>query len=74
MSFNGPALSFDDEGSILFDGEKFIVNNPSKVPDNFNSGRQAGSWTAGRSSGSAAESADFNIRAAAGHLSSFRQA
>ena len=38
MSFNGPALSFDDEGSILFDGEKFIVNNPSKVPDNFDSG------------------------------------
>ena len=38
MSFNGPALSFDDEGSILFDGEKFIVNNPSKVPANFNSG------------------------------------
>ena len=38
MSFNGPALSFDDEGSILFDGEKFIVNDPSKVPDNFNPG------------------------------------
>ena len=29
MSFNGPALSFDDEGSILFDGEKFIVNVPA---------------------------------------------
>ena len=28
MSFNGPALSFDDEGSILFDGENIIVNVP----------------------------------------------
>ena len=28
MSFNGPALSFDDEGSILFDGEKIIVTVP----------------------------------------------
>ena len=29
MSFRGPALSIDDEGSILFDGEKFIVNVPA---------------------------------------------
>ena len=29
MSFDGPALSFDDEGSILFDGEKIIVNVPA---------------------------------------------
>jgi len=28
MSFDGPALSFDDEGSILFDGEKIIVTVP----------------------------------------------
>lgn len=28
MSFDGPALSIDDEGSILFDGEKIIVNVP----------------------------------------------
>ena len=28
MSFNGPALSFDDEGSILFDGENIIVTVP----------------------------------------------
>lgn len=43
MSFDGPALSIDDEGSILFDGEKFIVNVPAdddlldhfNPPDNF---------------------------------------
>ncbi len=29
MSFDGPALSIDDEGSILFDGEKIIVNVPA---------------------------------------------
>ena len=34
MSFTG--LSSDEEGSIIYDGEKFIVTNPSKVPDNFN--------------------------------------
>ena len=28
MTFDGPALSFDDEGSILFDGEKIIVTVP----------------------------------------------
>ena len=28
MSFDGPALSFDDEGSILFDGENIIVTVP----------------------------------------------
>lgn len=28
MSLDGPALSFDDEGSILFDGEKIIVTVP----------------------------------------------
>ncbi len=28
MGFDGPALSFDDEGSILFDGEKIIVTVP----------------------------------------------
>lgn len=28
MSFDGPALSIDDEGSILFDGEKIIVTVP----------------------------------------------
>ena len=28
MSFDGPALSFDDEGSIHFDGEKIIVTVP----------------------------------------------
>ena len=34
MSFTG--FSSDEEGSIIYDGEKFIVTNPSKVPDNFN--------------------------------------
>ncbi len=36
MPFRG--LSIDDEGSIIFDGKRFIVNNPSKVPDNFDPG------------------------------------
>lgn len=36
MAFRG--FSSDEEGSIVFDGEKFIVNNPSKVPDNFDPG------------------------------------
>ena len=36
MPFRG--ISIDDEGSIIYDGEKFIVNNLSKVPDDFNPG------------------------------------
>ena len=36
MSFTG--FSSDDEGSIVYDGKKFIVNNPNKVPDDFNPG------------------------------------
>jgi len=28
----------DDEGSIIYDGEKFVVNHPGKVPDNFDPG------------------------------------
>ena len=36
MSFTG--FSSDQEGSIIYDGEKFIINNPSKAPENFNPG------------------------------------
>ena len=36
MSFTG--FSSDEEGSIVFDGKKFIVNNPKKVPENFGPG------------------------------------
>ena len=36
MSFTG--FSSDQEGSIVYDGEKFIINNPEKVPENFDSG------------------------------------
>ena len=36
MSFTG--LSSDEQGSIIYDGEKFIINNPSKVYDNFDPG------------------------------------
>ena len=36
MAFTG--FPSDEEASIVYDGEKFIVNNPSKVPDNFNPG------------------------------------
>ncbi len=38
MPFRG--ISIDDEGSIIYDGEKFIVNNLSKVPDDFNPGNK----------------------------------
>ena len=42
MSFNGPALSIDDEGSILFDGEKFIVTVPAddELLEHFNPGER----------------------------------
>ena len=36
MSFAG--FSSDEEGTIVNDGENFIVNNPGKVPENFNPG------------------------------------
>ncbi|MCY4071249.1 MAG: hypothetical protein OXG60_08110 [Chloroflexi bacterium] len=36
MSFTG--FSSDQEGSIVYDGEKFIINNPEKVPENFDPG------------------------------------
>ncbi len=36
MSFTG--FSSDDEGSIVYDGKKFIVTNPRQVPDDFNPG------------------------------------
>ncbi len=36
MQFTG--IAPDEEGSIIFDGEKFIVRNPSKIPANFNPG------------------------------------
>jgi len=36
MPFRG--ISIDDEGSIIYDGEKFVVNHPSRVPDNFDPG------------------------------------
>lgn len=36
MTFTG--FSSDQEGSIVYDGEKFIINNPDKVPENFDSG------------------------------------
>jgi len=36
MPFRG--ISIDDEGSIIYDGKKFIVNNPSKVSDDFDPG------------------------------------
>jgi len=36
MPFRG--ISMDDEGSIIYDGEKFVVNHPGKVPDNFDPG------------------------------------
>ena len=36
MAFTG--FSSDEEGTIVYDGEKFIVTNPSKVPANFDSG------------------------------------
>ena len=36
MAFTG--FSSDEEGSIVFDGKKFIVNNPKKVPENFGPG------------------------------------
>ncbi len=38
MRFPRIAITVDEEGSIVFDGEKYIVNNPSKVPDDFNWG------------------------------------
>ncbi|MCY4539860.1 MAG: hypothetical protein OXE52_16725 [Chloroflexi bacterium] len=31
-------FSSDQEGSIVFDGEQFIINNPEKVPENFDAG------------------------------------
>ncbi len=37
MQFSG--ISIDEEGSIIYDGEKFIVRNPRKIPANFNPGR-----------------------------------
>ena len=33
MAFTG--FSSDEEGSIVFDGEQFIINNPDNVPDRF---------------------------------------
>ena len=33
MAFTG--FSSDEEGSIVFDGEQFIINNPNNVPDDF---------------------------------------
>ncbi len=38
MSFTG--FSSDEEGSIIYDGKKFIVTNPRKVPANFNPGKK----------------------------------
>ena len=35
MGFTG--FSSDQEGSIVYDGEKFIINNPEKAPENFDS-------------------------------------
>ena len=34
MAFTG--FSSDEEGSIVFDGEQFIINNPENVPVDFN--------------------------------------
>ena len=36
MAFKG--FSSDEEGSIVFDGEQFIINNPENVPDDFDPG------------------------------------
>ncbi len=36
MQFIG--IAPDEEGSIIYDGEKFIVRNPSKIAANFNPG------------------------------------
>ena len=36
MAFRG--FSSDEEGSIVFDGEQFIINNPDNVPDDFDPG------------------------------------
>ena len=36
MAFTG--FSSDEEGSIVFDGEQFIINNPENVPDDFDPG------------------------------------
>ncbi len=34
MAFTG--FPSDEEGSIVFGGEQFIINNPENVPNNFN--------------------------------------
>ena len=36
MAFTG--FSSDEEGSIVFDGEQFIINNPDNVPPDFDPG------------------------------------
>ena len=36
MAFTG--FSSDEEGSIVFDGEQFIINNPDNVPVDFDPG------------------------------------
>ena len=36
MSFTG--FSSDEKGSIVFDGEQFIINNPDNVPVDFDPG------------------------------------
>ena len=43
MTFTG--FSSDEEGSIVFDGEQFIINNPDNVPPDFDPGDRPAIYT-----------------------------